>query len=158
MADPLIARLADVTDPVSGLSLAESGRLEGVSERDGLATVVLKVPQGEEDTGALKDLSFDTISATGAHGASSYYKADKTSNARIEPGQLYLIDSGGQYVDGTTDVTRVVPIGAPTAKAAYMAVPPERTRTTFGSSSPGMNSDTSMMKAPAYLPSVRCEV
>lgn len=54
MADPLIARLADVTDPVSGLSLPESGRLEGVNERDGLATVVLKVPQGEEDTGALK--------------------------------------------------------------------------------------------------------
>ncbi|URW75831.1 aminopeptidase P family protein [Sphingomonas donggukensis] len=62
------------------------------------------------------DLSFDTISATGAHGASPHYKAHAESNARIEPGQLYLIDSGGQWQDGTTDITRVVPVGAPTAE------------------------------------------
>jgi Xaa-Pro aminopeptidase len=62
------------------------------------------------------DLSFDTISATGAHGASPHYKADEISNARIAPGQLYLIDSGGQWPDGTTDITRVIPVGEPTAE------------------------------------------
>ena len=67
-------------------------------------------------TGVLKDLSFDTISATGAHGASPHYHVTEESNAPIELGQLYLIDSGGQYADGTTDLTRVVPIGAPTAE------------------------------------------
>jgi Xaa-Pro aminopeptidase len=69
-----------------------------------------------EETGVLKDLSFDTISATGAHGASPHYKATEESNAAIELGQLYLVDSGGQYADGTTDVTRVVPVGAPSAE------------------------------------------
>ncbi|MCK8457528.1 aminopeptidase P family protein [Sphingomonas faeni] len=67
-----------------------------------------------EQTGVLKDTSFDTISATGPHGAIPHYHVTKESSAPIEPGQLYLIDSGGQYSDGTTDVTRVMPIGEPT--------------------------------------------
>ena len=65
-------------------------------------------------SGVLLDTSFDTISATGAHGASPHYRVDEQSNAPLELGQLYLVDSGGQYRDGTTDVTRVLPIGAPT--------------------------------------------
>ena len=65
-------------------------------------------------TGALIDTSFSTISATGPHGAIPHYHVDEASNAPIEPGQLFLIDSGGQYADGTTDVTRVMPIGGPT--------------------------------------------
>ncbi len=69
-----------------------------------------------EATGLLKDTSFDTISATGAHGASPHYHCTEESNAPIELGQLYLVDSGGQYADGTTDVTRVMPIGEPTAE------------------------------------------
>ncbi len=67
-----------------------------------------------EQTGVLKDTSFDTISATGPHGAIPHYHVTEESSAQIEPGQLYLIDSGGQYADGTTDVTRVMPIGEPT--------------------------------------------
>lgn len=67
-----------------------------------------------EASGVLLDTSFDTISATGAHGASPHYRVDAQSNAPLELGQLYLVDSGGQYRDGTTDVTRVLPIGAPT--------------------------------------------
>ncbi|MGR6329573.1 aminopeptidase P family protein [Sphingomonas sp. XXL09] len=67
-----------------------------------------------EETGLLRDTSFSTISATGAHGAIPHYHVTEASNARIAPGQLFLIDSGGQYADGTTDVTRVMPIGAPT--------------------------------------------
>src|SRR3546814_14472614 len=58
--------------------------------------------------------SFDTISATGAHGASPHYHSTPESNAELKPGDLYLVDSGGQYEDGTTDVTRVLPVGAPT--------------------------------------------
>ena len=73
-----------------------------------------KLRQYREETGRLRDISFATISATGAHGASPHYHVTPESNAAIERGQLYLIDSGGQYADGTTDVTRVVPIGPPT--------------------------------------------
>jgi Xaa-Pro aminopeptidase len=64
-----------------------------------------------EATGALKDLSFDTISATGPNGAIPHYKVTEESSLPIERGQLYLVDSGGQYGDGTTDVTRVMPVG-----------------------------------------------
>ncbi|WP_296614824.1 aminopeptidase P family protein [Sphingomonas sp.] len=75
-----------------------------------------KLQELREATGLLKDLSFDTISATGPHGASPHYRVDEESNLKIEQGQLYLVDSGGQYADGTTDVTRVVPVGEPTAE------------------------------------------
>ncbi|NJC34193.1 Xaa-Pro aminopeptidase [Sphingomonas jejuensis] len=68
------------------------------------------------ETGLLEDLSFDSISATGAHGASPHYRVTEESNARIEPGTLYLIDSGGQYRDGTTDITRTIAVGTPTAE------------------------------------------
>ncbi|HVJ00624.1 MAG TPA: aminopeptidase P family protein [Sphingomonas sp.] len=67
-----------------------------------------------EETGALKDLSFDTISATGPNGAIPHYKVTDESSLPIERGQLYLVDSGGQYAAGTTDVTRVMPVGDPT--------------------------------------------
>jgi Xaa-Pro aminopeptidase len=69
-----------------------------------------------EESPLLKDLSFDTISGTGANGAIPHYKVTEESSLPIERGQLYLVDSGGQYADGTTDVTRVVPVGAPTAE------------------------------------------
>ncbi|MBB3475040.1 aminopeptidase P family protein [Sphingomonas sp. BK345] len=65
------------------------------------------------ESGLLRDQSFDAISATGPHGAIPHYRVTPESSLPIEPGQLYLIDSGGQYEDGTTDVTRVVPIGPP---------------------------------------------
>ncbi|THG41088.1 aminopeptidase P family protein [Sphingomonas olei] len=73
-----------------------------------------KLEEFRRETGVLKDLSFDAISATGPHGAIPHYHVTEETNLPIEPGQLYLIDSGGQYVDGTTDVTRVVPMGRPT--------------------------------------------
>lgn len=68
--------------------------------------------------GLLRDLSFDTISAAGPHAASPHYKVDEQSNIPIEPGSVYLVDSGGQYADGTTDITRTVWIGPgePTAE------------------------------------------
>ena len=62
----------------------------------------------------LRDLSFDSISGAGPNGAIVHYKSSEKTNRRLETGTLYLIDSGGQYVDGTTDITRTVPIGEPT--------------------------------------------
>ncbi|WP_375270582.1 aminopeptidase P family protein [Sphingomonas sp.] len=75
-----------------------------------------RLQQFREETGRLRDLSFDAISATGPHGAIPHYHVTEESSLPIETGQLYLIDSGGQYLDGTTDVTRVVPIGTPSAE------------------------------------------
>ena len=66
--------------------------------------------------GDLRDLSFDTISAYGPNGALPHYKGTAESNLPFKPGTLYLVDSGGQYQDGTTDITRTVPIGEPTAE------------------------------------------
>ena len=66
------------------------------------------------DTGALKDVSFPTISGTGPNGAIVHYRVTRKSNRRITPGDLLLIDSGAQYEDGTTDVTRTIAIGQPT--------------------------------------------
>jgi Xaa-Pro aminopeptidase len=70
-----------------------------------------KLREFRDQTGVLKDLSFDTISATGPNGAIPHYKVTDESSLPIEVGQLYLVDSGGQYADGTTDVTRVMPVG-----------------------------------------------
>ncbi len=61
-----------------------------------------------------RDLSFETISGAGANGAIVHYRTGPETNRRLEPGTLYLADSGGQYLDGTTDVTRTIAIGTPT--------------------------------------------
>jgi Xaa-Pro aminopeptidase len=68
------------------------------------------------DTGALKDVSCPTISGTGPNGAIVHYRVSRKSNRRIARGDLLLIDSGAQYEDGTTDVTRTIAIGEPTTE------------------------------------------
>ena len=65
-------------------------------------------------SGKLKGLSFATIAASGPHGAIIHYHPTAETNRRLESGDLFLVDSGGQYLDGTTDVTRTVVIGEPT--------------------------------------------
>jgi len=60
-----------------------------------------------------KDLSFSTISGSGPNGAIVHYRATEASNRPLEMGSLYLVDSGGQYLDGTTDITRTIAIGSP---------------------------------------------
>ena len=77
-------------------------------------TAVARLEAFREATGALKDLSFDTIAGAGPHGAIVHYRPTRRLNRRIEPGALMLVDSGAQYLDGTTDVTRTVAIGEPT--------------------------------------------
>ena len=63
------------------------------------------------ETGDLRDLSFDTISGSGPNGAIVHYKVSEETNRALEPDSVYLVDSGGQYPDGTTDITRTVWIG-----------------------------------------------
>ncbi len=66
-----------------------------------------------EATGALKDLSFDTIAGAASNGAIVHYRPTERLNKRAEQGSLLLVDSGAQYLDGTTDITRTVAIGEP---------------------------------------------
>jgi Xaa-Pro aminopeptidase len=70
-----------------------------------------KLREFREAGGLLKDASFDTISAAAGHAALPHYKVDEDSNIPIPPSSIYLVDSGGQYLDGTTDITRTVWIG-----------------------------------------------
>ena len=65
-------------------------------------------------TGSLRDLSFDSISGAGSNGAVVHYRVTKSTNRPIKRDEIFLIDSGGQYPDGTTDVTRTVIVGAAT--------------------------------------------
>jgi Xaa-Pro aminopeptidase len=85
------------------------GRLREIEVSDRLQQMRL-------ETGKLRDLSFDTISGAGPNGAVVHYHASPATERALEPGSLYLVDSGGQYRDGTTDVTRTVAIGTPSAE------------------------------------------
>jgi len=66
-----------------------------------------------------RDLSFNTISGAGPNGAIVHYRANEASNRLLEPGSLYLVDSGAQYLDGTTDITRTIAIGEPSAEMRH---------------------------------------
>jgi Xaa-Pro aminopeptidase len=72
-----------------------------------------KLESFRHETGSLKDLSFDSISGAGPNGAIVHYRVTTKTNRRLARGSLFLIDSGGQYLDGTTDITRTVSIGRP---------------------------------------------
>ncbi len=85
----------------------------GLSEID----VVRRLEAIRAATGALRDIAFDTICGAGPNGAIVHYRVSEASNRPVRPGELLLVDSGAQYPDGTTDVTRTVAVGA---------VPPER--------------------------------
>ncbi len=67
-------------------------------------------------TGCLSDVSFDTISGAGPNGAIVHYRVTQSTNRTIAQGDMFLIDSGAQYPDGTTDVTRTVMVGEATAE------------------------------------------
>jgi Xaa-Pro aminopeptidase len=75
-------------------------------------TVAQTLEAERQATNALRDISFETISGAGAHGAIVHYRVTEDTNAPVSEGQLLLVDSGGQYVDGTTDITRTMAIGS----------------------------------------------
>lgn len=73
--------------------------------------VVTKLESLRTATGALRDISFETICGAGPNGAIVHYRVTEESNRPVRPGDILLVDSGGQYPDGTTDITRTVAIG-----------------------------------------------
>ena len=93
--------------------------LAGELAKGGLSeiTVVMALEGFRRATNQLLDISFDTILGSGPNGAIIHYRVDKDSNRMIEPGELVVIDSGGQYIDGTTDITRTIAFGDPGADA-----------------------------------------
>ena len=135
-----IAKIVDGADPCIGAKAsktqAEITATKSAHKRDGAAMVRFlawldrEAPQGTVDeisaarkleafraeTGKLRDLSFDTISGSGPNGAIVHYRVTTATNRTLQPGELFLVDSGGQYADGTTDVTRTIAIGTPSAE------------------------------------------
>ena len=77
-------------------------------------TAAAKLRSFREGNDHFRGLSFDTISGAGPNGAVVHYRVNETTNRVIEVGSLYLVDSGAQYLDGTTDVTRTITVGTPT--------------------------------------------
>lgn len=91
------------------------GRKPGSVDEIAAATKLEKIraANARDMESRLEEISFDTISGAGANGAIVHYRVNTATNAMLEPGSLYLIDSGAQYRDGTTDITRTVAIGEP---------------------------------------------
>jgi len=134
------AAVTRVADPVSAMKAvkneAEVAGMRAAHRRDGaalarfLAWFDREAPAGRlteidavaalesfrRDTGLLKDVSFPTIAGAGPNGAIVHYRVTRRTNRAIRPGELFLIDSGAQYEDGTTDVTRTLAVGAPSAE------------------------------------------
>lgn len=140
LADRVVAaggRVVEGKDPVmlpkACKNAAELDGTRAAHRRDGaamarfLAWFDREAPKGELDeiavatrleafrieTGELRDLSFDTISGAGPNGAIIHYRVSTATNRKVDADNLFLIDSGGQYQDGTTDITRTLAVGAP---------------------------------------------
>jgi Xaa-Pro aminopeptidase len=127
--DP-VALLKAVKNPVEIAGTRSAHQRDAVALARFLAWIESEAPKGvlteidtvealetfRRDTGALKDISFPTIAGTGPNGAVVHYRVTRKTNRRIAPGNLLLIDSGAQYEDGTTDVTRTIAVGEPTAE------------------------------------------
>lgn len=90
--------------------------LDGAAEAGGLSEIaaVEALEDFRAAGGDLRDVSFPTISGSGPNGAIVHYRVTRASDRIVRPGELYLIDSGAQYPDGTTDITRTVAVGEPT--------------------------------------------
>jgi Xaa-Pro aminopeptidase len=92
------------------LAWLDRGAAEGVSE----IAAVEALEDFRRESGLLRDVSFPTISGSGPNGAIVHYRVTRATDRKARPGELFLIDSGAQYADGTTDITRTVAIGTPT--------------------------------------------
>ncbi|TYC64872.1 aminopeptidase P family protein [Stappia sp. BW2] len=89
--------------------VAPQGDLDEISAAE-------KLEQFRQESGVLKDISFDTISGAGQNGAICHYRVSRSSNLKIPVGKPFLIDSGAQYEDGTTDITRTLAVGEVSAE------------------------------------------
>ncbi|MBB3461858.1 aminopeptidase P family protein [Rhizobium sp. BK377] len=91
------------------LSQSKPGTITEIGAAERLEAARAKM--GESMQNPLKDISFDTISGAGEHAAIMHYRVTTATDRHIQPGELFLIDSGAQYINGTTDITRTVGIG-----------------------------------------------
>ena len=107
------AREAHARDGVAVTRFLHWVATEGQSRTIDEVEVVTRLEGFRQDTGALKDLSFDTIAGAASNGAIVHYRPTTRLNKQAQPGSLLLVDSGAQYLDGTTDITRTVAIGEP---------------------------------------------
>ncbi|MCO4315992.1 aminopeptidase P family protein [Phyllobacterium sp. 21LDTY02-6] len=109
------AHLRDGVAMVSFLSWIDA-QAPGTIDEIGAATKLeeIRTRNAESFQMPLENLSFDSISGAGPNAAFAHYRVNTQSNRILGDGELYLIDSGGQYRDGTTDITRTLPIGTPT--------------------------------------------
>ena len=104
------AHLTDGAAMVEFLAwLDEEAPKGGLTEID----AVTKLEAFRRGSNALQEISFDTISGAGPNGAVIHYRVTEDTNSKIKPGELYLVDSGGQYLNGTTDITRTIAVGTP---------------------------------------------
>ena len=132
-----IVRGADPIAPMKAVKNAtEIAGARAAQQRDGAAVTRFlawfdhNAPRGElteidaveaiesfrRETGLLKDVSFPTIAGAAGNGAIVHYRVTRKTNRRIAPDELFLVDSGGQYEDGTTDITRTIAVGTPSAE------------------------------------------
>ncbi|MGE5547203.1 MAG: aminopeptidase P family protein [Solirubrobacterales bacterium] len=89
--------------------LAAEGNADELSAADRLEAF-------RRDGDLFQGLSFPTIAGAGPNGAIVHYRSSAETNRRLQPGELFLLDSGAQYLDGTTDVTRTIAVGSPGAE------------------------------------------
>ena len=102
---------AAVVELLSWLDAQPSGHLTEMQ-------VVSKLEGFRRNDNALRDISFETIAGTGPNGAIMHYRVTEETDSVLEDGHLIVLDSGGQYLDGTTDITRTVAIGTPSEEAS----------------------------------------
>lgn len=91
------------------LDQAEPGSLTEIQAVEALEAARRRT--GQDMQNPLRDVSFESIAGAGEHAAIMHYRVTRDSDRAIKPGELFLIDSGAQYVNGTTDITRTVAIG-----------------------------------------------
>ncbi|WP_299817010.1 aminopeptidase P family protein [uncultured Jannaschia sp.] len=109
------AHLRDGAAMVRFLHWLDTERAPGTTEID----VVRALERFRRDTDALRDISFDTIAGSGPNGAIVHYRVNEETNRVLDTDNVLLVDSGGQYEDGTTDVTRTIPLGRPPKAVAH---------------------------------------
>ncbi len=101
------AHVRDGVAMVRFLRWLEGAWADGITEID----AVCRLEAFRAEDNAMQDISFDTISGSGPNGAIIHYRVSEASDRKLGAGELFLVDSGAQYLDGTTDITRTIALG-----------------------------------------------